>query len=348
VGSYGQVGDFHTSIENKDGIADTLRHGVTILATGGTEAGTSSFNYDKSEAIITQKELEQKISNNTIDPGQIESVVMIQCVDSRQEHRNYCSRVCCTTALKHALTLKEKNPEIAIYIFYRDIMSYGFTETYYTQARKGDVIFIQYNVDEKPEVIISSDKDGNGKVVQVQGYDPISGQKVRIAADLVVLSTGIVPSLQPDLAESFGAAIDQDGFFQEAESKWRPVDSLKEGIFACGLAHSPRSTIETITTAEAAAQRSLRILSQKYLASGKLTATVHNSLCSLCERCIDACPYSARTFDSDLELIVVNPLMCQGCGSCAAVCPNGASVLEGFQEEQMLETIDSVLEGTFY
>ncbi len=141
----------------------------------------------------------------------------------------------------------------------------------------------------------------------------------------------------------FGATLDQDGFFQEAESKWRPVDSLKEGVFACGLAHSPRNIPEAIATAEAAAARALRILSRERLRSGKVVATVRHSLCSLCERCIDACPYGARTLDLDHENVLVNPAMCQGCGSCAAVCPNSASVLEGFQEQQMFETIDAAI-----
>ncbi|MBW1802191.1 MAG: FAD-dependent oxidoreductase [Deltaproteobacteria bacterium] len=347
AGSYGQVGHFYTSIEEEEGSTSTLEHGVVVIATGGTEATTSSFDYDKSDAIITQRELTQKLDDHTIDPGQMESVVMIQCVDSRQEPRNYCSRVCCASALKHALYLKEENPEIAIYVLYRDIMSYGFTETYYTRARQAGVIFLQYDVEEKPEVIVPGDSDSAGKPVQVNAYDPILGRDVQIAADLVVLATGIAPNMQPDLAGSFGADLDQDGFFQEAESKWRPVDSLKEGVFACGLALSPRSVAEAIATAEAAAQRSLRILSQKNLPSGKVVATVHHSLCSLCERCIDVCPYSARILDSESDQILVNPVMCQGCGSCAAVCPNGASVLEGFPEEQMFECIDAALEGTF-
>lgn len=346
LGSYGQVGNFYTSIEHEDGSAHTLLHGVTILATGGTEATTSSYNYDKSEAIITQKELEKKIVEHGIDPGKLESVVMIQCVDSRQEPRNYCSRVCCASALKHALKLKEENPEIAIYIFYRDMMSYGFMETYFTQARKAGIIFVQYDLDNQPEVVAPGNLEHNNSVIQVNAYDPILGRKIQIDADLVMLSTGIVPNLQPDLAASFGAAVDQDGFFQEAETKWRPVDSLQEGVFACGLSHSPRSVTETIATAKAASQRSLRILSQKYLPAGKIIATVRHSLCSLCERCIDVCPYGARSLDADSEKIIVNPVMCQGCGSCAAVCPNSASVLEGFQEEQMFEIIDVALEGT--
>jgi heterodisulfide reductase subunit A len=265
---------------------------------------------------------------------------MIQCVDSRQEPRNYCSRVCCSTALKHALHFKNKNPEINIYILYRDMMTYGFTESYYTLARKSGVIFIPYDVDKKPQV---TPMDGS---VRVTAVEPIIGQKIQMDADLVVLATGIVPKLPKDLAESFGATLDRDGFFEEAESKWRPVDSLKEGIFACGLAHSPRNITESIATAEAAAQRALRILSYERMPAGKVVAEVRHSLCSLCERCIEACPYGARRVDLELEKILVNAAMCQGCGSCATVCPNSASTLAGFLDQQMFDVIDSALEGT--
>ncbi len=343
VASHGEVGHFYTTIEDKEGEINSLEHGVVVLATGGTEASTSSYNYDRSDRIITQKELEQGLNNNSIDTGKIDSVAMIQCVDSRQEPRNYCSRVCCSSALKHALELKEKNPDIAIYILYRDMMSYGFMETYFTEARRAGIIFIQYHIDNKPEVVVPDDTKTDEKIIQVHGYDPISGQNIRIDADLVVLSTGILPVLDKDLVEYFGAAVDQDGFFMEAETKWRPVDSIKEGIFACGLAHSPRSIEETTATAEAAAQKSLRILTQEYLPSGKVVAVIRHSLCSLCERCIDACPYGARRLDYDLEKIIINPVMCQGCGSCAAVCPNSASIVEGFMEEQMFEIIDAAL-----
>jgi len=344
TGSYGQVGRFYTTIEDIEGVTNTLEHGVAILATGGTEAATTSYGYGSSEAIVTQMELEMKLSEDKIDPGQLESVVMIQCVDSRKEPRNYCSRICCATALKHALNLKEQNPDISIYIFYRDIMTYGFAEAYYTKARKAGIIFIQYDVDEKPQVNTVQESD---KPLQVNAFDPILGRKIEIDADLAVLATGIVPRLGDDLAQAFGASTDIDGFFEEAESKWRPVDSLKEGVFACGLAHSPRSIPESIATAEAAAQRSLRILSRENLPAGKVVAKVRHSICSMCERCIDACPYGARTIDIDLEQVIVNPVMCQGCGSCAAVCPNSASVIEGFTDQQMFDVIYASLVGTF-
>jgi heterodisulfide reductase subunit A len=337
ITSIGDAGRFHTTIEGPEGVVRVLSHGVTILATGGREAVTTSFGYGTSPFIITQRELEQKLADGTMDPEQLNSVVMIQCVDSREEPRNYCSRVCCATALKHTLHLKEKNPELSVYILYRDMMTYGFTETYYTRAREAGVIFIQYQVDDKPRV--QTGKEGPEVVI----LEPILRRQLKINADLVVLATGVVSNLPEDLAQSLGASVDQDGFFQEAESKWRPVDALKEGVFACGLTHSPRNIAETIATAEAAAERALRIISREHLPAGKVLAQVHHSLCSLCERCIDACPYGARSIDFDHEKVRINPVMCQGCGACATVCPNSASILEGFLEQQMFEMIDAAV-----
>ena len=337
IASSGAVGHFMTTIEGDPGTVQVLEHGVTILAAGGRQAVTSAYGYGSHPSIISQKELEQNLAQGAIEPERLDSVVMIQCVDSREEPRNYCSRVCCTNSLKQALYLKEKNPATAVTILYRDIMGYGFAEAYYTRARKAGVIFIQYQVDKKPRVQSGSER------LALTIFEPILGRQVQIKADLLVLATGIVPNLAPDLVEMFGATLDQDGFFQEAESKWRPVDSLKEGVFACGLAHSPRNIAEAITTAEAAAERALRLLVHERLPAGKVVASVHPSLCSLCERCIDACPYGARTIDYDQEKVRVNPIMCQGCGACAAVCPNSAAVLEGFLEQQMFEVIDAAL-----
>jgi heterodisulfide reductase subunit A len=341
IHSLGHVGRFLTTIEKEDGAAETLEHGVTVLATGGMEAKTESYSYGKSEAILTQHELEGKIAEGGVDPATLSAVAMIQCVDSREEPRNYCSRICCTSALKNALYLKEQNPETAVYIFYRDIMTYGFLETYYTQARKAGVIFVQYEVDQKPQVTVE-----NGNPL-ISATDPILGRSFQLQPDLLVLGTGIVPSNGRELADLFGVEVNEDGFFQEAEYKWRPVDFLKEGIFMAGIAHSPRSVTESIAMAEAAAQRALRILNSERLAAGGIVAEVRHSLCSLCERCIDACPYGARVKDEEEEKVIVDELMCQGCGSCAAVCPNSASVLRGYRDQQMFEVIDSALEAMF-
>ena len=341
IHSQGNVGRFYSTIEKEDGVGETIEHGVTVLATGGSEAKTESYAYKESEAVYTQHELELNLANGTIDPSNLTTVAMIQCVDSREEPRNYCSRICCTSALKNALYLKAQNSEIDVYIFYRDMMSYGFFESYYTQARKKGVIFIRYNKEQKPEVSLK-----NGRPL-ITAEDPILGRKLGINADLLVLSTGIVPSDVNQLPNLFGLEVNQDGFFLEAESKWRPVDFLREGIFMAGIAHSPCSITESIAMAEAAAQRSLRILSSERLASGRVVAEVRHALCSLCERCITACPYGARWYNEDEEKISLDRLMCQGCGSCATVCPNSASVLRGYADQQVFEVIDAALDGIF-
>jgi heterodisulfide reductase subunit A len=337
VQACGEVGSFSTVLEGPENAVHNLTHGVVILATGGREAATRAFAFGASPAVLTQAEVERRLADSRLDAQALDTVVMIQCVDSRQEPRNYCSRVCCAATLKHSLALKEKNPQIQIFVLHRDMMACGFSEAAFTRARQAGIIFIPYRLERPPMV------DPADGTVTVTVEEPILQRTVQIEAQLVVLATGIVPTLPRELVEAYGAHVDSDGFFQEAESKWRPVDSLKEGVFACGLALSPRSIPESIATAEAAAQRALRILSRERLATGKVTAGVRHSLCSLCEQCISACPYQARTLDADLAQVQVNPAMCQGCGACAAVCPNDAAFLEGYPARQMLAMIDAAI-----
>ena len=335
--SRGHAGHFFTVIAKADGKLETLEHGITILATGGKEATTESYAYGKSETVMTQHELEKKLHDGSLDPAKMTSVAMIQCVDSREEPRNYCSRLCCTSALKNALHLKEQNPELEIYILYRDMMSYGFLETYFTQARRKGVMFIPYEVNSKPKVEVE-----NGRPTLIV-RDPILGRDIVVKPDVLALSTGIIPNEGPSLSRLFGVETNQDGFFLEAESKWRPVDFIKEGLFMAGLAHSPRTLTESVAMAQAAAQRALRILSSERLASGGLVADVHPSLCCVCERCVAACPYGARQVDEEEHRIEVDEIMCQGCGACAATCPNGAAVLKGCKDRQVLDVIDAAM-----
>ena len=338
VAAFGQAGAFYTTLEDSEGKARQITHGAAILATGGTEAPTTSYGFGTSERIVTQKILETQLDDGTLDPKTLKTVVMIQCVDSREEPRKYCSRVCCPTTLKHALALKAANSGLRIVVFYRDMMATGFLETYFTRARKAGVTFIPYRLDSKPQVAL-----GDGGALEVSGREPFLDRPVTIPADLLVLATGIVPTLPPELAEAYGVDRDQDAFFQEAESKWRPVDALKEGVFACGICLSPRNVEESIASAEAAAERALRIVASERVAAGSIIAGVHESLCAVCERCIEACPYGARALDPDEDRIVVNPVMCQGCGACAAVCPNDAAYVEGFDADRLMDVIDAAL-----
>lgn len=344
VGGYGQVGSFFTTIRGPDGEISTLEHGVAILATGGREATTTAYGYGSSDRIITQRRLEQALADTSIKPAGLETVVMIQCVDSRRKPRNYCSRVCCPTTIKHCLKIKQQNPETAVYVLYRDIMTPGFMETYFTAARRAGVIFIPYDPENRPEVEVADGEKG-AESVKVNCTDPVSGLKLTIETDLLVLATGIVPRLPAELAATFGVDVDEHGFFRPADSKWRPVDALKEGVFACGICLGPRAAVESMATGQAAASRALRIISRRRISSGHPVARVRYSLCALCERCIEACPYRARMLDTDRTKVVVNTAMCQGCGTCAAVCPNGASVINGYLRQQMFETIDALTQA---
>ena len=337
VSTWGEAGRFYSAIAAREGAVVQLEHGAVILATGGMEAPTRLYGHGAHPAIMTQKELEQSLQSGTVDPEKLESMVMIQCVGSREDPRNYCSRICCPTAIKQALYLKSQNPEIQIYVLYRDMMVTGFSESYYTQARKSGILFIPYILGNKPRV-----ETGQARPV-VAVFEPIIDQLLEIEADIIVLATGLTPDFPQNLAEIFEAERDADGFFQEADVKWRPVDAMKPGLFGCGIVNSPQSIPDAIASAEAAAQRSMRILSRQSLPAGRITARVRHSLCSRCQICIDACPYHARDWNEDLDRIEVNAVSCQGCGSCAAICPNSAAVVDGFLMPQFFEMIDMSL-----
>jgi heterodisulfide reductase subunit A len=332
-------GNFLTTVEIEGSRVEVMEHGVAILATGGREAPTQEYCHGMSGSILTQLELEERMRSEALDPAALRTVAMIQCVGSREKGRNYCSRVCCATALKNALYLKERNPDLDIYIFYRDIMTYGFLETYYTRARREGIIFVRYTPEQKPDVSLA-----DGKSVLIAAHEPILGRDIIVRADLLVLGTGIIPNDQHMLAGMFGTEVNEDGFFMEADYKWQPVESRKQGVFLCGTAHSPRSIPESIAMAQAAAQRALGMLNRDEAHSGSIVAEVRPSLCSLCERCVSACPYGARRKNEEEEIIEVDELACQGCGSCAAVCPNGASVVRGYSDRQVMGMLDAALE----
>ncbi|MGE4297963.1 MAG: 4Fe-4S binding protein [Desulfovibrionaceae bacterium] len=334
--STGRAGRFLSLIAMDQG-ALPVEHGVTVLATGGSEARVYDFGFRVHKTVLTQLELEHKLASGELDTGALSAVAMIQCFRSREESRNYCSRVCCASAIKNILQLKKRRPDLPVYVFYRDMMTYGFMEQYYTQARKAGAIFFRYERGNRPSVAFE-----DGKPV-ITAMDPVMQRKVRIEADLLALSTGIEPNDASEMSELFGVPLTEDGFYQEAESKWRPVDCLKRGVFLCGIALAPGTMRETIASAKAAASRALRILSEKRLVANNVVAEVRDSLCSRCGKCISVCPYGARSHDMEHDRIIVDELLCQGCGSCAAICPNSATVLRGFRDGQIMSVIDAAL-----
>jgi heterodisulfide reductase subunit A len=337
IQSFGNPGRFVTRIRSNNKDEKSLLHGVTILATGGRAAETTAYSYGKNNKITTLFELEERLQQPDFAVGSNATIVFIQCVDSREEPRNYCSRICCLKSLKAAITLREVYPQSQVYIFYRDIMTYGNSEQVYTQARRKGVMFIPYDLENKPRVRIESGR------IMVEGSDPVLDEPVFFEADLVALATGIVPNPAADLVSIFNLKTTCDGFIREADSKWRPVDTGREGIFICGVGRSPSRANEAMDEGKAAAQRALRILSKDTMIASRHTARVRHVFCSLCETCMHVCPHGARYMDFELQRVQVDHAACQGCGVCAAGCPNSATIIESFEENGIMGAIEAAL-----
>lgn len=340
VDSSGALGSFTSTVKNVNSEeTEAIEHGAVILATGGHEGGTNEYSYGESPLIATQAEFEKKFAAGEIDASGLNNVVMIQCVGSREAGgREYCSRICCAAALKNAFKIREINPEARIYILNRDMMTYGYFEQYYTRARGEGIIFVKYDPDNKPEVEV----DGGKPVVKYT--DQVLRMPMEIKADQLILATGIEPSeSNAALAGVFGVQVNEDGFFVEADTKWRPVEFNKLGVFIAGLAHSPQTVNETIMQAEAAAQKAYEYLSRGEIHTARVVSTVHDAICSRCLRCVDVCPYDARSYDAAQNRVVVDPAACQACGMCAVSCPNNAAEVLGWNEKQTMTVIEAKL-----
>ncbi|RJP87312.1 MAG: CoB--CoM heterodisulfide reductase iron-sulfur subunit A family protein [Desulfobacteraceae bacterium] len=314
-----------------------LVHGATVIVTGGHAAQTDAYGSGTDDRIITQFDLEKRLHDGELDQLPPKSVVMIQCAGSREEPANYCSRICCIKALNNAIGLKEKWPETDIRIFYRDIMTTGDTETLYTEARRKGICFIPFDVSRKPSVSI------NGPDIIVTGHDPIKNAAVSFKPDMVVLSTGVSPNPSDDIARMFFIPLTVDAFFKEADYKWRPVDSPREGIFVAGLGRAPQTALQSIQEGEAAACRAFRILASDLIKPQRVTAIVRHAICSRCELCIDTCPYGARFADTEQNRIMVDVAACQGCGACAAICPNSATLLGDFEDHRVMDALETAI-----
>ncbi len=330
----GSVGNYTAQLTPAEGEPATQTYGAVVVATGGNPAPTTEYLYGHSDRVTTQKELEKKLAANGPDPAW-KNVVMIQCVGSRDELHPWCSRVCCSHAVKNALKLKTLAPETAVYVLYRDMRTYGFMELDYQKARDAGVVFMRYDLPTKPDVT----EAGDG--LRVLTAEPIIGGRVALQADLLVLSTGIEPGANGPLAELLNVPLDEDGFFQEDHPKMRPMGFTKAGIFLAGLAHSPRHIYESIAQANGAAVRAAALLAKQNVAAKSTRVTVNPRLCSFCGLCVEACPYDARVMDYDERVAQVLTDLCQGCGVCAMVCPNKATQQSSFSHKQMLATIDA-------
>jgi heterodisulfide reductase subunit A len=337
----GQPGHYRSLIQQGDEEL-TVDHGVLIVATGGKPAATSDYLYEEDPRVLTQRELEQQMANGTLATAQ--TVVMIQCAGSREPQRPYCSRVCCTQAVKNALQLKTLRPDLDVFVLYREVRTYGFREAYYQAARDAGVVFLRYELPGLPGATHKPRVQAGEDALHITLSEPVTGQPVELRADLLVLSTGIDPEAED--GQALGLARNADGFFLEEQAKMKPLDAqaqdgkAKGGVFVAGLAHSPRFLEETMAQAQGAAMRAAAFLAPEVVEERPTSVWVNERLCSFCGLCVEACPFGARVMNYDTRVADVDYALCQGCGVCAVVCPNKATLQKAFEHKQLMAAID--------
>jgi len=337
VGFSGFKGNFTTELLVGPGMyARKIEHGVVILATGAGEYQPKEFLYGENERVMTQIELANRLEEK--GAGDLNRVVMIQCVGSRNEENPNCSRICCQTAVKNALHIKEENPDAQVFILYRDIRTYGLLEDYYEKARRLGVLFFRFTADEPPRVESSE----NG--VMVTFKDHILNLDLTVETDLLCLSAGMVAEDTEELSAILKLARTGEGYFMEAHVKLRPVDMATDGIFVCGTAHSPKLISESISQAQAAASRATTFLSQSQLTLSAVTAKVAGEQCASCLVCVRSCPYNVPRINTD-GVSEIDPALCHGCGICVSECPAKAIDLQWYEDEQIMCKVDALLEG---
>ena len=336
----GFVGNFKSTLAS-NGTEETVEHGVVIIASGAQEYKPEQYLYGQDPNVMTQRELEAKLAKGEFNAN---SVVMIQCVGSREEEYKWCSRTCCAEAVKNALKIKELKPDAKVYILYKDIRTFGFREDFFREAAEKGVQFIRYDDEHKPSVT------NNGKLT-VSVPDFVLRGDILLHPELVILSAGTHPN--PDneeIAKLFKINLNKYKFFLEAHMKLRPVDFSTEGVFLAGLAHGPKFIDESISQACGAAARALTMLSQDELEAEGIIAKVNEDVCDGCGICEAICEYKAIEIivhpkNREKNLASVNEALCKGCGACVGICPSGALEQKGFRNDQLYEMIDAFLEA---
>jgi heterodisulfide reductase subunit A len=349
VGGY--VGNFTIQVSQRDAEPATFDLGAIVVATGYElypKQRLGEYGSGKYPDVIDGLQFERILASDGPTGGEIrrpsdgrmpQEVVFVQCAGSRdpEQHKPYCSKVCCMYVAKQAIMYKQRVPEGQAYVFYIDIRSQGkgYEEFVQRAMEDYDVLYLRG----KASKVFEEDS----KVV-VWGVDTLTGTPLEVEADLVVLATATVPSAgAKDLGQRLRVSVDEHGFFSEAHPKLRPVESLTAGIFLAGAGQFPKDIPETIAQASGAAAKVLQLFSQREMVQEPTIAHVNEELCSGCGLCVAACPYEARAMHPWRPIATVNQALCQGCSACVAVCPNKACSVHNFDTAQVLSMMDVLL-----
>jgi len=333
----GFVGNFTSTIATEGREVD-IPHGVAIIAIGGHSYKPKEYLYKENPRVLLSLEMDQALREKNPLVTEAQTAVFIQCVGSREPERPYCSRVCCSHSVESALELKKLNPDMEVFILYRDMRTYGLRENLYKEAREKGVVFIRYDLENKPQV--EALPDGR---LKVSVTDPILGLPISITADVLTLATAIIVKDQEKLATLFKVPLNNEGFFLEAHMKLRPVDFATDGVFIAGLAHYPKPMDEAIAQAKAAASRAALVLAQDAIRAGGVVAHIDPELCVGCQACVGVCPFGAISYVEREDVCEVNQALCKGCGTCAANCPSECITLFGFSHKQIYTQVDEAL-----
>ncbi|NLE46569.1 MAG: CoB--CoM heterodisulfide reductase iron-sulfur subunit A family protein [Chloroflexi bacterium] len=337
VAHQGSVGEFRSTVQTLTGEV-IVEHATTVVATGGREWRGDVYLLGQDPRVVTSFDLEEIITHRPEEITELEEVVFIQCV-RRPGEVEYCSRTCCTNTMKNAIRIKLLNPNCRVVVLYKDIITYGFREAFYTEARERGIVFIRYSDDALPQVAV----DSQG-ALEVRVFEPSLRQEIVLHPGLLSLSMAIEPSEGTELlAEILDVPLSTEGFFLESHLKMRPMDFRREGVFVCGMAHYPKFIEECITNAQAAAGRAITILATPRLFLGGVVSVVDQDKCVGCLTCVRTCPFEIpkiRYEDLGVGRIkgaaYINQSLCTGCGTCTAECPAKAIQLVSYRDDQII------------
>lgn len=332
----GGPGQYVVSLEGPQGEQE-LKVGSIVVATGALPGDVGCVAGSLAPDVVTQEGLEALIwewQRRGAGAGPApEAVVMLQCSGTRNPARPYCSRTCCVQALKNALALRELFPRSDVTVVYRDMVTPGLAEDLYRQARLAGVHFVRRS---------AADPEVGADYVRV--HDAVLGADVRLPADLIVHSTGIVPCDDAaPVAALLGVRLGSTGFFEPVNIKSQGMDLTRPGMYLAGLAGGPASLEEVIEQGMAAGLRAALYLNRPLKTAGA-PARVNERICSACGLCVSVCPAQARRIDPERGLAVVDTWLCAGCGTCVAACPNGASDQALYEARGILAALDAALE----